>query len=273
MANVILSIAMQFKAKQLPYWVAVDSLESGLPPKSYRDMLLAIMATWELVAGIFGRSRKDWPKVDAIRSHPSLSSALRISKRWLRFADRSETQYTAISVAKVQLSNLPIMLFGPSSTHGRARSIEQIIRRWDVLYKGEYPTAKDCPVRLFCSDNIQEYDVQAGDYGKMNTVVNSISDFVASHEESVGFLVSQLGMGSEREEREGRGRAYGRGGKRLAEEVNVLFRTKYNQETTPHQVAIQTDAVRDANIPRLIQELDETSGAFLRPAEPAGSYE
>ena len=272
MANIVLNVAMQLAQKDKPFWIAIDTLESGLGPSAYRDMLWAILATWELIASVFGRDREEWPRGSALRAHPVLGQELRISKRWLRFADRSERQHEAILKAAKTLSGLPLMIFGPSNQHGGARSIQRTIKRWDLLYDGAYPAALGCPARMFCTDNIQEYNVEGSDYSVMKVVVDSLSGFVAEHPGSVGFAVSQIGAGSVKDERQGLGQAHARGGYRYAEECNIVFRTKYNQEKSPYYVTIQIDDSRDANIPRLIQEIDHISGAFLRPAVTAKDY-
>lgn len=272
MANIVLNVAMQLEKKGNPFWIAIDTLESGLGPSAYRDMLWAILATWELVADVFGRNREEWPRGSALRAHPILGQEMRISKRWLRFADRSERQHKAILKAATTLSSLPLMIFGPSSRHGEASDIRKTIRRWDLLYNGAYPAALGYLVRMFCTDNIQEYAEEGSDYKVMKIIVGALAGFISSHEGSVGFAVSQIGTGSVKDERQGLGQAHARGGWRFAEECNIVFRTKYDQEKSPYYVTIQIDDSRDANIPRLIQEIDNVSGAFLRPAVTAKDY-
>lgn len=274
MANIILNIARQSAKREAPFWINIDTLESGLPPKGYRDMLIAILATWSLLGMVYEiGNRNELPSVEKIRRHPTLLEEMHIAKRWLRYATRSKMQFEAIERAKEELSGLPIVIFGPAAHQGAARKIQNTAKRWQLLYHGKYPMAQGCHTRLFCADNIQQYDTEGQDYARMGTVVNVISNFIASHLGTVGFCASQLSVSSATDEQKGFGEAHSRGGWRFAEECNVLFRTKYDKEKDPHRVPIQVDDTRDANVPRLIQEIDFRSGAFLRHAITAKEYQ
>lgn len=279
MANVILHAASQLRAKGKPWWIAIDTLESGLSPKEYRNMLIAIVATWKMVATKYGDDRLRWPAEGKIRrafgggSEESPNGQLVIAKRWLQHARFTKEQLSAIDAALASMDSLPIMIFGPSPREGNARLIEDTVLRWERLYHGDFPTAKGCPVRMFVSDNIPQYRVKGSDYDIQRTIVDAVSLFITSHPHTVGFVAAQMGVGSLTREIQGIGQAYARGGLRLSEEVNTIFRTKYDEDKTPYFMTIQTDDSRDARIPRLIQEINDSSGAFLGAAVPVKEYQ
>lgn len=262
LANVVLNIAAARR-----FWVCIDTLESGMPPSAYRDVLISIVATRLLIADIFGDARKAWPPYHDMTMHPTLARQLHISKEFLWYRSRTPEQKNAIERAKAILSSLPIMIFGPSPNQGNARDLARSSVRWDFLYNGTHPSAENCSARIFCVDHIQQMDgFGDSDYQRMESVVSAYSSFITTHPGSVVFAVSQLGVSSVRLEKQSIARAMAKGGNKLEAEANVLFRTKYDGAASPHQVIISTDATRRSPPPPIIQELEPYSGAFLRPA-------
>lgn len=268
LANIVLSVA-----SQLPQWICVDTLESGMPPSAYRDVLIAIKATRMLVANVFGTDRKEWPTYADLAVHAELGKELRISKEFLWYGRRTESQYLAIETAKRLLSEHRIMLFGPAPTQGNARSLPESLERWDLLYHGKYPGLAHLAVKMFAVDHVQQLSGFGGsDYARLESAVHAYSDFVTTHPGSVVFVVSQLGVGSVRLEKQGIARAQAKGGAVLEAEVNVLFRTLYDSDGAPHIIRIQTDATRKRPPPMVAQEIEPNSGSFLKPASPSRKY-
>jgi hypothetical protein len=268
LANIVLCVA-----SQLSEWVCIDTLESGMPPSAYRDVLIAIKATRMMIADVFGTDRKEWPRYADLVAHPELGKELRISKEFLWYGRRTERQFHAIAEAKRLLAGHRIMLFGPAPTQGNARSLPKSLDRWHRLYHGEYAGVAHLPVRMFAVDHVQQLSgFGDSDYNRLESAVHSYSDFVTTHPGSVVFVVSQLGVGSVRLEKQGIARAQAKGGAVLEAEVNVLFRTLYDSDGTPHVIRIQTDATRKRPPPMVAQEIEPNSGSFLRPASPTKNY-
>lgn len=265
LANVTINVAAQKKG----FWTCIDTLESGMPPKAYRDMLIAIVATRIMIAEIFGTKRTEWPSYHDIKAHPSLGTQLELSKEFLWYARRSEKQQSAIERARLILSDTPITIFGSSPTEGGARNLGASVARWDKLYKGEHPKAEGCLHRLFVADHIQQFSGWESDYTKLEAVVNAHSEFVGTHPGTVVIDVSQLSTTSVRLEQQGFGHAKAKGGAKLGAEVNVLFRTEYDKDGAPHKMVISVAETRRRPPPPVVQELEPNSGAFLRPAYPA----
>lgn len=255
------------------FWVCIDTLESGMPPMAYRDVLVAMLTTRELISTVHGKDRMQWPNVEAIFSGPSLHDELGISKEFLWYAKRSEKQHRAIEAAKIRLSDIPIMLFGPRTEQGSAKNLGAAMDRWSRLYNGDYPGSEGLFARLFCSDHIQQYEGWPGDdYRRLETVTDHFAKFVTSHPGSVVIAVSQVSVTSVRFARQKMGKAQAKGGAKLGAEVNVLFQTDYDKDSSPHQMSIEVVETRRRPPPRVIQEIDPSSGAFLKPAYPAKSY-
>lgn len=268
LANVVLNVAYIFSQRNPMHWICIDTLESGMPPKAYRDMLISMTATRILIAEVFGTNRTNWPAWSDINRHPDLQRELGLSKEFLWFCRRSQKQHAAIERAKIMLSRMPITIFGPVPGEGETRNLNKGIARWHALYNGEFKEAEGCEHRLFCSDHVQQYKGWAEDYGKLEAVNNAHSQFVAEHANTVAVEVSQLSVTSMRLERQGMGQAQAKGGAKLEAEVNILFRTRYDKVAAPWRMLISVEETRRRPPPDVYQELDPDSGAFLRPAYP-----
>jgi hypothetical protein len=267
-ANIVLNVAWIFSQRTPVYWTCIDTLESGMPPKAYRDMLIAMVATRLLIASVFGKDRKEWPSWRQIASHDFLKQQLGISKEFLWFSSRTPEQFAAIEQAKEILAGMPITIFGTPRDHGNARDLNFSRARWEKLYKGEYPDAAGDEHRFFIWDHVQQYRGFPGDdYRKLEVSNEHHSDFLASHAGAVGVEISQTSVSSVRLAAQGIGRAQAKGGGKMDAEMNVLFQTQYSR-AIPHRVVISVPETRRRPPPDVIQELDPDSGAFLRPAYP-----
>ena len=268
LANVVLNVAATKR-----FWICIDTLESGMPPSAYRDVLIAITATRLLISEVFGPDRREWPGYKEIMMHPDLSRQLHISKEFLWYRKRTEEQQRAIDAAKIYLSGLPIVIFGPSANQGNARSLGDSITRWQLLRDGKFPEAMGCKTQIFCSDHIQQIDgFGDSDYQRMESVIGTYSSFITRNPGTVVIAVSQLGVSSVRLERQGIARGMAKGGNKLEAESNVLFRTKYDSDNSKDKMEISTDATRRSPPPPVDQQLCPWSGAFLRPAVTQKSF-
>lgn len=268
--NVLYNVALQLAKDNR--WVCIDTLESGAPPQAVRDIFIAMAATRKLISDVFGTKRKEWPKYDEMMQHPELAPRLRLSKEFLLYSKRTKEQFEAIEWAKNILSALPILIFGASPHQGDASKLGGAVQRWHDLYLGQHPKAKGKEVRVFARDHLQQIAGYRSDYDRLEAVVSTDANFVSTHPKSVVFAVSQVSMTSVRFERQGLGEVGAKGGPKLGAECNVLFRTKYDKNDSPHQMRIEVQETRRRPPPPVIQELEPNSGAFLRPAFPAGKF-
>ena len=264
--NILYNVARQLRERG--QWICIDTLESGMPPEAFRDILVAIRATHLLIASYFGADKKSWPSYSGLMEHKELGPELGISKEFLRFKHRSKLQQQAIESAMKDLRSWPILIFGPSPKHGWARDLSKTCQRWQQLYLGEHPKAMGKEVRIFAQDHVQQVSGFDSDYQKLEAVVNRFSDFVTTHPGTVVFVVSQVSVTSLRQERQGFGPAQAKGGAKLGAEVNTLFRTRYDKDKA-HRLIIETQETRRRPPPTIVQEIEPESGAFLGPAKPS----
>lgn len=269
-ANWALNFARQLPAGQA---IAIDTLESGMTPEVYADTFIAIMATKIMIGMKYGADRATWPSAKEIVEDKELGPQLRLNPDFFMFAQRvTDTQHRAIETAKTTLARLPISIFGAAPLTGATRDMETALKRWDKLYKGEYPEAEGVEHRIFVVDNLQQYKEFAGNsYHGLEVITNAFSGFIVDHPGSVGFLVSQVSLTSVRLSQSLETEMEARGGSRLAEECNYVFQTKYDKDNSPLFMTISTPYSRRTPPPTMRQELEPYSGAFLRLATPVYS--
>lgn len=257
------------------FWICADTLESGMTSRAYRNGLVAIAATRLMVAKVLGQDdRRLWPSVREIRQR--LGREMIISRKFFKYGRWTELQKWAIDTAVARLKDLPITIWGNSLFTGGTRSLEKTLERWDALYKGEYETVGDdgkklslvtLQHRIFCADNIQLYrGFGSNKFEQQETVVAQMADFVGTHPGSAVVLLSQMGQGSLADETRGVRKATAKGGTALEAEATILFRVKYDNEVNPHQIELWVDVAREKVPPRVYQDIDLESGAFLADA-------
>jgi len=268
LANWVLPWANQLKQKDL--WLCVDTLESGMPPETYSDLLSCITATRMMVGDHLGsRDRNTWPIVADIRA--DLENEMRLSPKFLRFGKRTELQQKYIDAGEYAVATLPITLWGPSLKQGQARELEKAMKRWDLLYKGEHPDAEGCEHRIFACDHVQQYSgfAGSGDYHSLEVVTSTHSDFLVTHPGAVVVDLSQVSLGSKRAYDSGAsGEMVAKGGNKLAAEAVTVFQTKYDKDKHMHYMIVETPNSRNESPPTVKQEIDRFSGSFLKPAVP-----
>lgn len=271
-ANLALNFARQLPAGQA---IAIDTLESGMTPEVYADTFVSIMGTKIIVGSKWGTDRAKWPSAKEIVEDKEIGPQLRLNPDFFMFSKRiTELQHKAIEGAKLTLARLPISIFGASPLTGGTRNMEDAIKRWDALYKGEYPEAEGVEHRIFVVDNLQQYKEFAGNsYHGLEVITNAFSTFIVNHPGSVGFLVSQVSLTSVRLSQSLETEMEARGGSRLAEECNYVFQTQYDKDKAPLHMIISTPYSRRTPPPTMKQELEPYSGAFLRLATPVFSHD
>lgn len=268
LANLVLNFSGQLIVKNK--WCAIDTLESGMTPKAYRDILASIIATRIMIARVYGNNRENWPAVDKIVGNEIFAqqSPLNITRKFLRFGFRGHFQHQAIEQAKILMADIPLSIFGSAKAQGEARDITKTIERWSQLYDGAYSGLESCHHVIFCTDNVQQYREFAGNsYYGLEVITNHLSTFVTSHPGAVVIAVSQVSLGSQRSAQSGEGEMEVRGGTRLAEESVTVFQTRYDK-LTPTKLTIETPFSRYEPPPTVVQDIEPNSGAFLAPARP-----
>lgn len=272
LGNLVINFAFQMaqRPEEEQYWICIDSLESGMSPKSYRDMLISMIATRLIVAEHYGADRNSWPEAQQILMQDNLKPNLSLSRKFLRFGSKTETQLKYIEIAKTELKKLPISLFGPSRREGHARDLELSIDRWTQLYEGTFANLDGKKHRIFAIDHVQQYNGGAGsDYSNLERVTSGISDFAAMNIGSIMFPLSQVSLTSIRDAGSGNGKLRAKGGEKLAAESNLVIDVEYNREENPLIMKISANEGRDEIPPVMLQEIQPTSGVALRYAYPA----
>jgi hypothetical protein len=267
LANWILHFIIQLRERDL--WVCIDTLESGMTPKAYRDVIIAMLATRMMIGHVLDTNkRNEWPEVESIMNHQMLENELRISRKFLRFGERTEFQKTHIDNAITYLATTNLSIFGGTKDSGETRSLESTMDRWDKLYKGEHEEHEGRHI-IFTADNVQQYREYAGNsYSGLELITNRFSEFVVSHPGAVVFAVSQVSLGSQRRANDTGEEMDARGGARLAEESTTVFQPFYDKDKDPYHMIIQTPYSRYEPPPTIIVDVEPNSGTFLRPGKP-----
>lgn len=269
LCNLVLNFAVQLKEKGNQYWICIDSLESGMSPKSYRDQLLSMIATRLIIAQKYGNDRSKWPHANEIIQQSDLKPHLTLSRKFLRFGKRTPLQMEMLEKSKRILKELPITLFGPAATQGKARDLETSMGRWVHLYDGTYPKALGHKHRIFAVDHIQQYGGGGGDYSNLERATTAVSDFAAGAIGSVVLALSQVSLSSVRDSEAGTGKMRAKGGEKLAAESNLVLEVKYDRERNPTEMTISASEGRDETPPIMVQPIQPSSGVALGFAVPA----
>lgn len=255
--NVLINIYMGIKPLVKPF-INVDVLESGMPPKKYRDSIIANVASrWMIQQG---------HAAGGYCAHcDGACKELRLSPKFLRYNRRSRIQMDAIEYAKATVSQWPLLLHGPRLDQGNTRNLKAALYgdkkepgRWKRLIE-------DFGVSIFVSDHLQQYAFPGkslSDYEKQNEVIPPLSDFVAQNSVAL-LLISQVSRNSLQEARETGGKLTAAGGARAAQEANTVFSVGYDGENI---MTIKIEESRDAANLVVWQKLDSSSGAFYGEA-------
>lgn len=257
--NIIINYMTSKLPKDKPFTV-VDSLESGMRPKRYRDTLIVNLASRIMiedghlpsgVCPVCGTQCKE----------------LVLNPEYLYYNTRSTTQMRAINRAKGIMGMWPLHIYGANPKQGDTRSLANSIKsrdsRWRVLIE-EYGA------KIFWSDHAQQYsfETEVSDYEKQLRAVSAIGDIVSQHGIVCG-LLSQVSLTSLREARSGSGQLNATGGTKAQEEANVIFSVNYEDGSGEMRVAIEES--RKSSTFAVMHPLEDNSGAFY--GEPKVVYD
>lgn len=274
LANLILNLVPQLI--DFGYWYAAYTLESGMKPTAYRDVLIAMDATKKMVHKVFGTGdRSRWPETRDILAQKDLkdehgNTQLRLTKKYMRYGLKTSFQQAAIDASLKAMEDWPLTIFGPAKGEGSSRDLDKLIKGWELLYEGKYPGLVGKEHRLFSLDHINQLSGFNGEaYRLLQTAVPRISDFVVTHPGSTAIVLSQVSLGSKRAAEDDMDMVAS-GGMKLAEESTTVLQTKYDRDNDPYHITVTTVDARYEPAPVMMCPIEPNSGVFLRPASPVG---
>jgi hypothetical protein len=254
-ANVVVNIMIGEKPKEKPV-IDIESLESGMSPKKYRDSLISIMATRYLMS--LGHQ---YGQACPVCGTPQCRE-LGISSKFLRYNTRSTDQQEAVTYALDTMFSWPLLIHGANPLQGDTRNLKSVSNGKDARWR---KLIDDTGVKIMVVDHAQQFSFagEPSDYEKQIKAVSVISDFVAQNN-MVYFLLSQVSLTSLREVRAGVGNLTAAGGAKGAQESNTVFTTDYASGSGVMKISIE-ESRYSANF-SVWQHIEDTSGAFIGEA-------
>ena len=262
--NIICSYMMSAKPAEKPLTV-VDTLESGMTPKRYRDSFISIMAAKVLLDA--GHKPNEMCPVCK-----GVCKQFKVCPDFLVYNERTPEQAAAIRVAVQQMEDWPLMIYGANEKEGDTRSLTSSVTggvdfpsRWKYLI--DYYGAK-----VFVTDHLQQYSFyeSLSDYEKQLRSIAAVSDVVA-RDKIVALMISQISLTSQREAATGTGKYYASGGKKAAAEATSIISVNY--EDAGGEVMITLEDSRKARPFSITQPIEDTSGAFYGTPESGNKLE
>jgi len=251
--NVVINYMLLMRKKGLtPPFTVIDTLESGMHPKRYRDTLIANVATRVLLER--GHTlRSSCPVCNA----PNCRE-FGLSPEFLRYNTRTSEQNIAINTAMALLLDFPLYIYGANPQQGDTRNLASASTgktsrwRWLVEEKG---------AKVFVIDHVQQYQFsqETSDYEKQLRAVGAIGDLVAQ-EYVVALLLSQVSLTSVRDAKSMNGKIGASGGQKAAQEANVVFSTTYSPGSGSMRIGVEES--RKSPTFSISQPLEDVSGAF-----------
>ncbi len=257
-ANIIVNYMMGFKPTIKPVTV-IDSLESGMTPKKYRDTLISMVATRYLL----DHGHKSMEACPACEEPQC--QVLGITPKFLRYNTRKAEQVKAIEFAINEMSSWPMYIFGAAEKEGDTRNLQTsvtgkngLMSRWEYLIN-EYN------MKVVVTDHLQQYsfDTDLSDYEKQVRTVAAVSD-VVSRCKVVALEISQISLTSQRDAAAGVGKEYAAGGRKAAAEANSILQTYYEDGAGVVQIDLKDS--RDYKPFSMEQPIEPRSGCFFGEA-------
>jgi hypothetical protein len=261
--------------------ILVETLESSMTRQKYKQSLLVMEATGYILAQHYGiengrvqlpyRGDPKYKVADMGAIYNDLGHELKMSVDFARVSYRSKLQQQAIEYAVEAVDSWPLLIYGAASAEGHTRAIRTngkvLDFRTELPYVRWKRAIEEMGVRIIVLDHVQGYAGPGGmAYQMLDEITNRISTIVAELKVVV-VAVSQVSLGSMRDDTMG---LYARGGKRLAEEANRVFSTKY-EDRQAHMI-IESTASRGEPPPTIIQRMDMHSGKFIGRSVPQRTY-
>lgn len=261
-ANIVVNLCTDERIANKPV-INIDTLESGMRPKKYRDFLISIMASRLLVEDghVPPGSKNRCPACQAEECRELI-----LQPKFLKYNMRSAAQRQAISDAIEIMQWWKVLIHGAGISQGNTRNLDgaavstkKTKSRWQQL-------VEEFGVKINIVDHVQQYSFSDGttsDYEKQLRSVAAIADFSSQY--NVAFLaLSQVSMSSMREARENGGKLTAAGGAKAAQEANTVLSTHYKQNSGTMKITVEES--RDAGSFSIWQNMDDTSGTFYGEA-------
>lgn len=254
-ANIIVNYMMSEKPAGKPLTV-IDTLESGMPPRRYRDFLISMVAT-KLLFEIGHKHGEYCPACNA----PACRET-GISPDFLRYNSRTDTQAEMIKEAMHIISRWPLHIYGASDEEGQSRNLAaSVVGTRDLSSRWRY-LIDEYGAKVFVTDHLQQYSFNEGfitDYEKQIRTIAAVSDIVAA-KQIVCMLISQISLTSQREAASGTGKYTATGGRKAAAESTSIISVNY--EGGSNEVCITLEDSRKSAPFSMYTNLEPASGRF-----------
>lgn len=258
--NIIINFMTQANPEFIPTTV-IDTLESGMNEKRYRDTILCNLATRYLLRD--GHKYKE----GCAACGGARCLHLGLTPDYLRYNTRTTVQSHALEEAMDTMSSWPLLLYSANKQAGNTRDLvstmlppEKGLSRWEYLIE-------EFGARVLISDHLQQYIIPSGnklsDYEKQIMVVEESSRIVAQYK-AVLFLLSQVSLTSQREAAAGTGKYTAMGGQKAEAEATSVFSVDYAPGSG--RMTITLEESRKYQSFSVYQTLEDSSGAFYGEA-------
>lgn len=228
----------------------IDILESSVPPKKYRDQLIANVASRFLIEQ---GHRPNGPC--PVCSSP-ICRELMLSAKFLKYNTRTPPQKGAIEYAfdTMRMWSENMFIHGANYRMGDTRSLKRAVERFEYFID-------EFGIKIFIVDHVQQYmwADDPSDYEKQIRAVGVLSDVVARHS-VVMIVVSQVSLTSWRESRKQGTVLTAAGGAKGAQESSTVLTTEY--QSGGGYMTIKIEEAREAADISVNQNIEDSSGAF-----------
>ncbi len=254
-ANIIVNYMMSPRPVEKPLTV-IDTLESGMPPKRYRDFLISMVATQMLFD--LGHVHGAYCPV----CNAPQCKEMGISPDFLRYNSRTATQAEMIQEAMNIISRWRLHIYGASDAEGHSRNlVASVIGTKDLSSRWKH-LIDDYDAKVFVTDHLQQYSFDGGfltDYEKQIRTIAAVSDIVAARQ-IVCLLISQISLTSQREAASGTGKYTASGGRKAAAESTSIISVNYEGGSSECCITLE-DSRKSAPF-SMYTSLEPASGRF-----------
>lgn len=258
--NILINFMTMGDRKHVPTTV-IDTLESGMNEKRYRDTILCNLATRLLL-----RDGHKYLEACPACGAPKCQH-LGLTPDYLRYNTRTGVQASTLEEAMEIMSAWPLLLYSASKQAGNTRDLtttmlpsDKGLSRWEYLIE-------EFGAKVLISDHLQQYIIPTGaklsDYEKQILVVEESSRIVAQYK-TVLFMLSQVSLTSQREAAAGTGKYTAMGGQKAEAEATSVFSVDYAPGSG--RMTITLEESRKYQSFSVYQTLEDASGAFYGDA-------
>jgi hypothetical protein len=255
-ANILINYMLSPKPAEKPLTV-IDTLESGMQPKRYRDLLISMVAT-QLLFDIGHVHGSFCPQCNA----PACKE-MGINPEFLRYNSRTATQSEMVKEAMNIISRFALHIYGASNEEGSTRSLaKSVVGTKDLSSRWNY-LIDEYGAKVFVTDHIQQYSFEhetVSDYEKQIRTISAVSDIVAA-KQVVCLELSQVSLTSQREAVSGTGKYTATGGRKAAAESTSIISVNY--ESGASDMCITLEDSRKSAPFSMYTNLEPSSGRFF----------